>query len=128
MIVHIAIWVNNLELMKAFYLRYFNMHCGEKYVNASKQFASYFLSFANSPVKLELMQRVDILQSPLPKGNVNGLAHFAIATGSKEAVDALTEQLRADGIVIHGEPRWTGDGYYESVVLDPEGNLLEITI
>ena len=29
---------------------------------------------------------------------------------------------------IEGEPRTTGDGYYESVVLDPEGNRIEITV
>jgi len=56
-----------------------------------------------------------------------GLIHFAISTGSKQTVDHLTEQLRADGYEIVGEPRTTGDGYYESVVLDPEGNRIEIT-
>jgi lactoylglutathione lyase len=57
-----------------------------------------------------------------------GLAHFAISVGSKEKVDILTEQLRKDGHEVIGEPRTTGDGYYESVVLDPEGNRIEITI
>lgn len=54
--------------------------------------------------------------------------HFAISVGSKDVVDGLTTQLRTDGFAIVGEPRTTGDGYYESVVLDPEGNRIEITV
>ena len=57
-----------------------------------------------------------------------GLIHFAMSIGSKAQVDLLTEKLREDGFTIAGEPRTTGDGYYESVVLDPEGNQIEITI
>jgi lactoylglutathione lyase len=57
-----------------------------------------------------------------------GIIHFAISVGSKEKVDSLTHQLRSDGYQIIGEPRTTGDGYYESVVLDPEKNRIEITI
>jgi lactoylglutathione lyase len=42
-------------------------------------------------------------------------------------VDSLTERLRADNYIIESEPRTTGDGFYESVILDTEGNLIEIT-
>jgi lactoylglutathione lyase len=28
--------------------------------------------------------------------------------------------------VVVGAPRKTGDGYYESVVLDPDGNVVQI--
>jgi lactoylglutathione lyase len=56
-----------------------------------------------------------------------GLAHFAVSLGSKEKVDTLTDQFRKDGHRIIGEPRTTGDGYYESVIADPEGNLIELT-
>jgi lactoylglutathione lyase len=55
------------------------------------------------------------------------LIHLAFSTGSKEKVDALTERLRNDGFEIIGAPRTTGDGYYESVILDPENNIIEIT-
>jgi len=55
-------------------------------------------------------------------------AHLAISVGSKEKVDELTEKLRADGYTVAGNPRLTGDGYYESVVFDPEGNRIEITV
>lgn len=73
------------------------------------------------------MHRPDILEHTGKKGITNGLAHFAISVGSKEMVNALTGKLRADNVIIESEPRTTGDGYYESVVLDTEGNLIEIT-
>ncbi len=55
------------------------------------------------------------------------MTHFAISVGSRERVDELTEKIRSGGFKIVGEPRTTGDGYYESVVRDPEGNLVEIS-
>lgn len=123
---HIAIWTDNLETMKEFYIRYFDMTCGEKYTNTQKHFSSYFLSFKDSTTRIELMQRPGILVHSNKKGFTNGLTHFAISAGSKELVNAITEKLRADKFIIQGEPRTTGDGYYESVVLDPEGNPVEI--
>lgn len=125
---HLAIWTENLELIKDFYVTYFEMTCGEKYINSNKGFSSYFLQFKDSATRIELMHRPDILQHVGAKGQINGLTHFAISVGSEEQVNQLTERLRSDGYVIHGEPRTTGDGYYESVIIDPEGNLVEITI
>ncbi|MEN9569323.1 MAG: hypothetical protein RL172_554 [Bacteroidota bacterium] len=125
---HIAIWTKDIERARDFYVKYFDMVCGKKYHNPTKQFTSYFLSFSNSDVRIELMHRPDILVQHDKKGMVNGLAHFAIAVGSKQAVHTLTERLRQDNFIIESEPRTTGDGYYESVVLDTEGNLIEITI
>ncbi|WP_435525880.1 VOC family protein [Chryseobacterium indoltheticum] len=74
------------------------------------------------------MNRQDIIQEPEQRGFMKGIAHFAISVGSKEAVNHLTERLRADHYTIESEPRTTGDGYYESVVLDPEGNYVEISM
>ena len=124
---HLAIWTNDLEKAKEFYVKYFDMVCNDKYHNPTKQFTSYFLSFRNSHVRIELMHRPDILEYNGRKGVTNGLTQFAISVGSKEAVDSLTQKLRADNHIIESEPRTTGDGYYESVILDPEGNLIEIT-
>jgi len=124
---HLAIWTEDLEAAKDFYTKYFNMTCSEKYTNTQKVFSSYFLSFADSSTRIEIMHRGDILSSKDKKGLINGLTHFAISVGSKELVNSLTEKLRTDNYTIQGEPRTTGDGYYESVVLDPEGNLIEIT-
>ncbi len=123
---HLAIWVNDLEGMKGFYENYFGAKAGDKYHNPSKKFTSYFLSFEDGP-RLELMHRPDIAQKLTGVGEHIGISHFAVSIGTKEKVDALTEQLRGSGYKIIGEPRTTGDGYYESVVLDPENNTIEIT-
>ena len=124
---HIAIWVQDLEKMKAYFMKYFELKCNDKYINEKKGFSSYFLSF-ESGARLEIMHRSDIAPYLGVKGLLNGLTHFAIAVGSKERVLELTELHRSDGYAIIGEPRTTGDGYFESVVGDPEGNLIEITI
>lgn len=126
---HIAIWCNDLELTRDFYMNYFNMKSNEKYVNPTKQYTSYFLSSSseNTSARLELMQRPDVIENSNTRGMVMGLAHLAISLGSKEAVDILTNRVRADGYTIVGEPRTTGDGYYESVIEDPEGNWVELT-
>ncbi|TMM59112.1 glyoxalase/bleomycin resistance/extradiol dioxygenase family protein [Maribacter algarum] len=124
---HIAIWVSDIENMRSFYEHYFDAQSGEKYVNDKKNFTSYFLSFKEGS-RLELMHKPEILTSDRLEKEYLGLIHFAISVGSKERVNFLTEKLRKDGFRIVGEPRTTGDGYYESVVLDPEGNRIEITI
>jgi lactoylglutathione lyase len=124
---HIAIWTKDLEKAKEFYVKYFDMICGEKYFNPKKLFTSYFLSFKDSEVRIELMHKPDISEFLGKKGNTYGLAHFAISVGSKKRVVSLTERLRKDNFVIESEPRTTGDGYYESVILDIEGNFIEIT-
>ena len=125
---HLAIWVKDLEGMKVFYEQYFAASVGEKYRNDKKNFESYFLSFDEGS-RLELMQMPTIPNNTQdPYLQYTGIIHFAISVGSKERVDQLTEQLRADGYEVVGEVRWTGDGYYESVVLDPEKNRIEITI
>ncbi len=125
---HFALWTTDLERLKAFYATYFGATTGEKYVNARRSFASYFLSFADG-ARLEIMAQHDVARRPAAQGAPQaGYAHLAIALGSVERVDALTETLRTAGFVIAGAPRWTGDGYYESVVLDPDGNLIELTV
>lgn len=124
---HLAIWVKDLESMRQFYEQYFGGTSNEKYRNDRKSFESYFLSFAKG-CRLELMQRPDIPDNANDVINESmGLIHFAISLGNKEAVDTLTERLRVDGYQVVGEPRTTGDGYYESVILDPENNRIEIT-
>jgi len=123
---HLAIWVKDLEKMKDFYTRFFNMNCNDKYVNETKGFSSYFLSFEGG-ARIEIMHRPDISKQAAKAGTFFGFTHFAISVGSKERVDELTEAIRSAGYEITGEPRTTGDGYYESVIADPEGNLVEIT-
>lgn len=125
---HIALWVQNLEKMRAFYEQYFGATSNEKYINQAKEFSSYFLSFT-SGARLEIMHMTSVVANKNAiEPQAMGLIHFAMSTGSKEKVDQLTEQLRTDGYKVIGEPRTTGDGYYESVVLDPENNRIEITV
>ncbi len=124
---HLALWCRDLERMRAFYELYFGAISNEKYINTKKQFESYFLSFEKGP-RLEIMQMKGIpAHSQDVYAQFMGLIHFAVSVGSEEKVNALTERLRSDGYEVVGEPRWTGDGYYESVVFDPEQNRIEIT-
>ena len=125
---HIAIWTTDLEKMRHFYCHFFGAKSGEKYTNSKKNYTSYFLNFG-SGARLELMHipTIPLNQNDI-KAQYMGLIHFAMTVGSAEKVDELTEKLRNEGYQIIGEPRQTGDGYYESVVLDPENNRIEITV
>jgi len=122
-IAHIAIWTNNLEQLKVFYSTHFHCTCSARYENPQKKFTSYFLYFGDGAA-LELMQRQDITDAPTKE--MTGLAHFAIEVGSKEQVDQLTATLEQAGIPVYSYPRTTGDGYYESVILDPDNNKIEL--
>ena len=122
---HLAMWVSDLEASKEFFMKYFKASANTKYENPSKGFSSYFLTFGGG-CRLELMQRNDISLKSV--NHITGFAHLAISVGSKAKVDQLTERLANDGFIVESAPRDTGDGYYESVVLDIEGNMIEITV
>ena len=122
---HVAIWVNDLEGMKNFYELYFNCKSNTKYHNKIKKFESYFLTF-DSGARLEIMRKEGVSNKSTEE--MIGWAHIAISLGSKESVNNLTERLVNDGFSLLNGPRLTGDGYYESVIEDPEGNQIEITV
>lgn len=124
---HIALWTEDLEGLRDFYTKYFSAKSNELYTNELKGFHSYFLSFKEG-ARLELMSRVDIEAHPNRDKEFMGYCHMAVSVGSKEMVLQLTQRLKEDGHTIKGEPRETGDGYFESLVLDPDGNFIEITI
>ncbi|GEL08088.1 VOC family protein [Salisediminibacterium halotolerans] len=125
---HVAIWTKDIENMRAFYENYFAAKSGNKYRNSKKNFESYFLTFHDG-ARLELMANPDVKKRPVADGgNHIGLIHMAMSLGSKKKVDELTVKLHNDGYPLLDGPRTTGDGYYESVILDPEGNRLELTI
>lgn len=125
---HLAIWVKELEPMLNFYSKYFGASPGNKYTNAAKHFESYFLTFEGGP-RLELMYMPSVPDTANDAYlQFTGFIHFAISVGSEDRVNVLSRQLQADGFELIEGPRWTGDGYYESVVLDPEKNRVEITI
>jgi lactoylglutathione lyase len=125
---HVALWTKDLERLRSFYETYFQANTGPRYVNERKQFTSYFLSFA-SGARLELMTKPQVMGA---QGSADspptGYAHLALSVGSRDAVDTLAERFRREGHPVVDGPRLTGDGYYECVVLDPDGNRIEITV
>ena len=123
---HIARYVEDLKRSRQFFETYFHAVSNDMYYNKKKEFRSYFLRFSDG-TRLELMNRKD-MKSKGKRMIQNGFAHIAFSTGSREKVDELTEKLKQDGFRITSGPRMTGDGYYESCILDWEGNEIEITV
>jgi lactoylglutathione lyase len=125
---HIAIWSNDIDRLRDFYVQYFGASSNNKYINKKKGFSSYFLSFEDGS-RLELMSVTNLVAFP-GESNINyvGMAHFAISVGSSAKVDGLTALLKQNGFKVVDGPRTTGDGYYESIILDPDKNRIEITI
>jgi len=114
---HAAVWVSDLERARTFYERWFKATASAKYSSAKRDFTSYFLSLGSGA-------RLELMTSP---GEVARLAHLAVSVGSRNAVDHLLKAMEAAGVHIVSGPRLTGDGYYEALVIDTEGNLVEIT-
>lgn len=122
---HIAMYVKDLEVARAFFATYFHAQSGEVYRNPKTGFRSYFLSFEDG-TRMELMTRpeLDDREKTLTR---TGYIHIAFSVGGREEVDRLTQQLRQDGYPVLSGPRTTGDGYYESCILAVEDNQIEIT-
>jgi lactoylglutathione lyase len=126
---HSALWTKDLEASKNFYVKFFEGKAGNKYVSDKEDFQSYFVSFDGNA-------RLEIMQIPMAKIDTSdkyqeqffGYSHLAFSVGSIEKVNALTEDLRKNNYIIVSEPRFTGDGYYESCILDADYNRVEITV
>lgn len=123
---HIALYVNDLEQARDFFVNYLGGNSNEGYHNKTTGFRSFFISFDDG-ARLELMNKPDMVDSE-KISNRTGYAHLAFSVGSKEKVDELTEKLRSNNYRIISGPRTTGDGYYESCVVIIEDNQIEITI
>ena len=123
---HVAMYVNDLESVRHFFIKYLNAVSNNEYHNKSTGFRSYFLSFEDG-ARLELMNRPD-MENQKESTVRTGLIHIAFSVGSKEKVDRLTQILKSDGYTILSEPRTTGDGYYESCIVGIEENLIELTV
>jgi lactoylglutathione lyase len=124
---HLALWTPRLETLREFYVRHFGCVAGPLYESRTRPFRSYFLTFPGGG-RLELMEQPGLEAAPARAApDRTGLAHLALTVGDEEAVRTTTERLRAAGVRVLGEPRRTGDGYYESVVVDPDGNRIELT-
>ena len=123
---HIALYANDLEGARKFFMKYLGAQSNDGYHNPRTNFRSYFLSFDDG-ARLEIMNKPEM--TDLPKDLVRtGYVHIAFSVGSKEKVDALTAQLKSDGYEIVSGPRTTGEGYYESCIVAIEGNQIEITV
>lgn len=123
---HVAMYVNDLERAKDFFVRYFHATANDGYHNKTTDFRSYFLSFDDG-ARLELMHKPDMTDASKPLART-GYAHIAFCLGSREAVDCLSKAMRADGYEVISGPRVTGDGYYVSCIVDVEGNQIELTV
>lgn len=121
---HAALYTADLERSRAFYEKYFDGTAGKQYHNLHTGLKTYFILFADG-ARLELMTRPAV-EEPERSRRWADWTHLAFKAGTRENVDALTERLRADGYEVTSGPRVTGDGYYESCVLDPDGNTIEI--
>ena len=120
---HIALWVGDLERMRAFYVGVLGGTSGSLYENQRTSFRSYFITFAGC--RLELMWQPGRRENPLEDRGL-GYAHVAMSAGSRAGVDARIAEWRQAGVAVVSGPRVTGDGYYEAVIEDPEGNRIEI--
>jgi len=128
MLEHVAIWTDNLEELKRYYIKYFGATANEKYTNEESQFQSYFLTF-ESGARLEIMMRPGIPENKNDRVSAQhtGIIHLAFGVISMRDVDEKAKQLQSDGFKILRGPRRTGDGYYEFETLDPDDNRLEVT-
>ena len=123
---HIAMYVNNLEAARDFFVKYLGGISNNGYHNKETGFRSYFISFDDG-ARLEIMKKLQMVD-PEKLLNRTGYVHLAFSVGSKEKVDELTELFRQDGYEVMSGPRTTGDGYYESCIIAIEGNQIELTI
>ncbi len=122
---HVAMYVEDLEATKLFYIKYFGATANDMYHNPRTGLRTYFLSF-DGGCRLEIMNKPALdnqEKTPLRTGFI----HLAFSLGSKERVDQLAKLLADDGYQVLDGPRTTGDGYYEAAITDPEGNIIEIT-
>ena len=122
---HVAMYVNDLEKTREFFVKYFNAKSNDGYHNIKTDFRSYFLSFDDG-ARLEIMNKPNMTDDEKQLAKT-GYIHIAFSLGNKEAVKELTDKLRNDGYSVVSGPRTTGDGYYESCIIGIEGNQIEIT-
>lgn len=123
---HVAMYVNELEKAKNFFIKYFGAVSNAGYHNTKTGFRSYFLTFDDG-ARLEIMNK-PMMSDTEKELQRTGYIHIALSVGSKDKVDELTTQLKEDGYEVVSGPRTTGDGYYESCIIGIEGNQIEITI
>lgn len=123
-IAHIALWTRQLEQQARFWVSFFDGEINEKYCSQTNPgFESFFVKIGDN-IAIELMTKPGLV-ALTADNNHTGWVHLAISVGGAENVDRLAKRADAQGILVP-PPRTTGDGYYEAVLKDPDGNLIEI--
>ena len=123
---HFAMYVNDLERARDFFVRFLGGSSNDGYRNENTGFSSYFISF-ESGARLEIMNKPSV-SADNKEPERTGYSHIAFSVGSKEKVDEMTRVIEAAGYEAISGPRTTGDGYYESCIVAIEGNLIELTV
>ena len=123
---HVAMYVNNLQAARDFFVKYLGGRSNDGYHNPRTDFRSYFISFEDG-ARLELMTKPGMTDQEKSL-NRTGYVHIAFGVGSKEKVDSLTTEMKDAGFEVVSGPRTTGDGYYESCIVAIEDNQIEITV
>jgi lactoylglutathione lyase len=80
-------------------------------------------------VRLVLFERPSSGEAEIGNEQAPALLHLGLALGSADAVDELTAVIAAAGHRVVEPPGRNGEaGRYESVVLDPDGNRLKLSV
>lgn len=123
-IAHIALWTRQLEQQARFWVAFFDGEINEKYCSQTNPgFESFFVRIGDD-IAIELMTKPG-LTALTADNNHTGWVHLAITVGGTENVDRLAKRAAEQDILVSA-PRTTGDGYFEAVIKDPDGNLIEI--
>ena len=122
---HVALWTVDLDAAASFWENVFGAEVGELYRSARRPgFTSRFVHLPKDGAAIELMTAPWI--EAVPDREVTGWDHIAISVCSEREVDELAQRCREIGI-LSSDPRWTGDGFYEAVIVTPDGSRVEIT-
>jgi lactoylglutathione lyase len=126
-IAHVALWTKDLERSADFWRIVFDAAIGSPYHSkTNKGFISRFVTLKDGGPSIELMTLPMLSKNELSVHPLVGWAHIAISIGSESEVDTMAKRMLEQDALVSG-PRWTGDGFYEAVIRDPDGNLIEIT-
>lgn len=126
-IAHVALWTKDLERVAAFWVDFLGAEAGDIYESRRRPgFRSRFLTVGSGP-PIEVMEGPWLAAHDGPDVERAGYAHVALSLGSGNAVDDMAARAAREGLLV-SKARWTGDGFYEAVIRDPDGNLIEITI
>jgi lactoylglutathione lyase len=123
---HIALATTDVERLCGFYQQLGAM-ASPVFADPDTGLRSCVLDFCG--VRLELFERPGRHEGAVGDALAPGLMHIGFALGSADAVDELSRVIATAGHRVLERPHRTGElGRYESVVLDPDGNRLKLTV